>query len=119
MAGVPSSTKRLAYGDSVHDAIQVATLEGSEFILGEEGALGFRKVYSGDINAVAGSPVEYPTLVSEIPQALNSTPCHVINEEIIDTNKYFLIVQKAQIVWELDSETLDSDRVHDLSSRRS
>ena len=104
VAGVPSSTKRLAYGDSVHDAIQVATLEGSEFILGEEGALGFRKVYSGDINAVAGSPVEYPTLVSEIPQALNSTPCHVINEEIIDTNKYFLIVQKAQIVWELDSE---------------
>ena len=104
VAGVPSSTKRLAYGDSVHDAIQVATLEGSEFILGEEGVLGFRKVYSGDINAVEGSPVEYPTLVSEIPQALNSTPCHVINEEIIDTNKYFLIVQKAQIVWELDSE---------------
>jgi hypothetical protein len=66
--------------------------------------LGFRKVYSGDINAVVGSPVEYPTLVSEIPQELNSTPCHVINEEIIDTNKYFLIVQKAQIVWELDSE---------------
>ena len=104
VAGVPSSTKRLAYGDPIHDATHVATLEGSEFILGEEGVLGFRKVYSGDINAVAGSPVEYPTLVSEIPQALNSTPCHVINEEIIDTNKYFLIVQKAQIVWELDSE---------------
>ena len=104
VAGIPSSTKRLAYGDPIHDATHVATLEGSEFILGEEGVLGFRKVYSGDINAVAGSPVEYPTLVSEIPQALNSTPCHVINEEIIDTNKYFLIVQKAQIVWELDSE---------------
>ena len=101
---IPSSTKRLAYGDPIHDAIDVATLEGSEFILGEEGVLGFRKVYSGDINAVAGSPVEYPNLVSEIPQALTSTLCHVINEEIIDTNKYFLIVQKAQIVWQLDSE---------------
>jgi tetratricopeptide (TPR) repeat protein len=104
VAGVPSSTKRLAYGDSVDDAIQVATLEGSEFILSEKGVLGFRKVYSGDINAVVGSPVEYPTLLSEIPQVLSSTPCHAINEKIIDTNKYFLIVQKAQIVWELDSE---------------
>ena len=104
VTGIPSSTKRLAYGDTIDDAIHVATLEGSEFILGEEGVLGFRKVYSGDINAVAGSPVEYPTVVSEIPQELGSTPCHVINEEIIDTNKYFLIVQKAQIVWELDSE---------------
>ena len=104
VASIPNSTKRLAYGDPIHDAIDVATLEGSEFILGEEGVLGFRKVYSGDINAVVGSPVEYPTLISEIPQALNSTVCHVINEEIIDTNKYFLIVQKAQIVWQLDSE---------------
>ena len=104
VSSIPNSTKRLAYGDSVDDAIQVATLEGSEFILGEKGVLGFRKVYSGDINAVAGSPVEYPTLVSKIPQALGSTLCHVINEEIIDTNKYFLIVQKAQIVWQLDSE---------------
>ena len=104
VASIPSSTKRLAYGDPIHDAIHVATLEGSEFILGEEGALGFRKVYSGDINAVEGSPVEYPTLVTEIPQALNSALCHIINEQIIDTNKYFLIVQKAQIVWELDSE---------------
>ena len=104
VASIPSSTKRLAYGDPTHDAIHVATLEGSEFILGEEGVLGFYKVYSGDINAVEGSPVEYPTLVSEIPQMLNSTLCHVINEEIIETNKYFLIVQKAQIVWELDSE---------------
>ena len=104
VASIPSSTKRLAYGDPIDDAIHVVTLEGSEFILGEEGVLGFRKVYSGDINAVEGSPVEYPTLISEIPQALNSTPCHVINEKIIDTNKYFLIVQKAQIVWVLDSE---------------
>ena len=103
-ASIPGSTKRLAYGDSIHDAAQIATIEGSEFILGEEGVLGFHKVYSGDINAVAGSPVEYPTLISEIPQELNATPCHVINEEIIDTNKYFLIVQKAQIVWKLDSE---------------
>ena len=104
VASLPSSTKRLAYGDSIDDATDVATLEGSEFILGEEGVLGFRKVYSGDINAIAGSPVEYPALVSAIPQELNSTLCHVINEEIIDTNKYFLIVQKAQIVWVLDSE---------------
>ena len=104
VASIPSSTKRLAYGDPIHDALQVATIEGSEFILGEEGVLGFHKVYSGDINAIVGSPVEYSTLVSEIPQELNSTPCHVINEEIIDTNKYFLIVQKAQIVWKLDSE---------------
>ena len=104
VTSIPSSTKRLAYGDPISDAAQIATVEGSEFILGEEGALGFRKVYAGDINAVAGSPVEYPTLVSEIPPELNSTLCHVINEEIIDTNKYFLIVQKAQIVWELDSE---------------
>ena len=101
---IPSSTKRLAYGDPIDDATDVVTLEGSEFILGEEGVLGFRKIYSGDINAVAGSPVEYPALVSEIPQELNSTLCYVINEEIIDTNKYFLIVQKAQIVWVLDSE---------------
>ena len=104
VASIPSSTKRLAYGDSIDDATDVATLEGSEFILGEEGVLGFRKVYSGDINAIAGSPVEYPALVSAIPQELNSTLCHVINEEVIDTNKYFLIVQKAQIVWVLDSE---------------
>ena len=104
VASIPSSTKRLAYGDPIDDAIHVATLEGSEFILGEEGVLGYHKVYPGDINAVAGSPVEYPTLVSEIPQMLNSTRCHVINEKIIETNKYFLIVQKAQIVWELDSE---------------
>ena len=104
VASIPSSTKRLAYGDPIHDAIHIAPLEGSEFILDEEGALGFRKVYSGDINAVEGSPVEYPTLVSEIPQELNSTLCHVINEEIIETNKYFLIVQKAQLVWELNSE---------------
>ena len=103
-ADIPSSTKRLAYGDPIRDAAQIATSEGSEFILGEEGVLGFHKVYSGDINAVVGSPVEYPTLVSEIPQELNSTLCHVINEKVIDTNKYFLIVQKAQIVWELDSE---------------
>ena len=104
VAGIPSSTRRFAYGDPIDDAKQIATIEGSEFILGEEGVLGFHKVYSGDVNAVAGSPVEYPTLVNEIPQALSSTPCHVINEEIIDTNKYFLIVQKAQIVWQLDSE---------------
>ena len=104
VSSIPSSTKRLAYGDSVDDAIQVATLEGSEFILGDKGVLGFRKVYSGDINAVVGSPVEYPTLLGEIPQVLSSTPCHAINEKIIDTNKYFLIVQKAQIVWQLDSE---------------
>ena len=104
VASIPSSTKRLAYGDPINDATHVATSEGSEFILGEEGVLGFRKVYSGDINAVVGSPVEYPTLVSTIPQELNSIPCHVINEKIIDTNKYFLIVQKAQIVWQLDSE---------------
>lgn len=103
-ASIPSSTKRLAYGDSIHDAVHVATIEGSEFILGGEGVLGFRKVYAGDINAIVGSPVEYPTLVSKIPQELNSTLCHVINEEIIDTNKYFLIVQRAKIVWELDSE---------------
>ena len=103
-ASIPGSTKRLAYGDPIHDAAQVATSEGSEFILGEEGVLGFHKVYSGDINAVVGSPVEYPTLVSEIPHELNSTLCHVINEKVVDTNKYFLIVQKAQIVWELDLE---------------
>ena len=102
--GIPNSTKRLAYGDPIDDATDIATSEGSEFILGEEGVLGFHKVYSGDINAVVGSPVEYPTLVSAIPEVLNSTPCHVINEKIIDTGKYFLIVQKAQIVWELDSE---------------
>ncbi len=104
VSSIPSSTKRLAYGDSVDDAIQIATLEGSEFILGDKGVLGFRKVYPGDINAVVGSPVEYPTLLGEIPQVLSSTPCHAINEKIIDTNKYFLIVQKAQIVWQLDSE---------------
>ena len=104
VSSIPSSTKRLAYGDAVDDAIQIATLEGSEFILGDKGVLGFRKVYPGDINAVVGSPVEYPTLLGEIPQVLSSTPCHAINEKIIDTNKYFLIVQKAQIVWQLDSE---------------
>ncbi len=104
VTSIPSSTKRLAYGDPLDDATHIATSEGSEFILGAEGVLGFRKVYSGDINAVAGSPVEYPALVSAIPQALSSTSCHVINEKIIDTSKYFLIVQKAQIVWELDSE---------------
>ena len=55
-ASIPGSTKRLAYGDPIRDAAQVATSEGSEFILGEEGVLGFHKVYSGDINAVVGQP---------------------------------------------------------------
>ena len=104
VASIPSSTKRLAYGDPIHDITNVTIIEGSEFILGEEGVMGFRKIYAGDINAVIGSPTEYPTLVNEIPQALSSTPCHIINEKIIDTSKYFLIVQKAQIVWELESE---------------
>ncbi len=104
LVSLPNSTKRFAYGDPIDNVVHVATSEGAEFILGEEGVLGFRKIYSGDINAVVGSPVEYPTLTSKIPQELSSMLCHIINEEIVDTNKYFLIVQKAQIVWELDSE---------------
>ncbi len=103
-ANIPSSTKRLAYGDPIHDITNVTIIESSEFILGKDNVLGFRKIYAGDINAVVGSPTEYPTLVNEIPQALSSTPCHIISEKIIDTSKYFLIVQKAQLVWELESE---------------
>lgn len=107
----PGCTKRLAYGEPIvptSRTLSYLTFEGSEFILGEAEVLGFHKVYFGDINAMPGSSNEFPELVNEIPEALQSILCDVINEEIVDTIATTYkdrIVQKAQIIWVLDSES--------------
>ena len=80
------------------------SLEGSEFIFGENGVLGYHKVYFGDVNALVGGDSEYPVLLDEIPDKLASTLCDVINEEVFEAKKHNLIVQKAQVVWELNDE---------------
>ena len=99
-------TKRVGYGDSLASASgsgRWTTIEGSEFILGEAGVLGFHKVYSGDITALAGTSSNFPALVDEIPEPLQAIHCHVFNEQIAE--KYNAIVQTAQIVWELNAES--------------
>ena len=101
---IPNATKRFAYGALVPGMSSTFSLEGSEFIFDENGVLGYHKVYFGDVNALVGGGSEYPALVSEIPDELQSTLCDVINEQVFEAKKYNLIVQKAQVVWELNNE---------------
>ena len=101
---LPNATKRFAYGALVPGISSTFSVEGSEFIFGENGVLGYRKVYFGDVNAFVGGVSEYPALLDEIPSVLVSTLCDVINEQVFAAKKYYLIVQKAQVVWELNDE---------------
>ncbi len=101
---LPNATKRFAYGALVPGISNTFSLEGSEFILDGNGVLGYRKVYFGDVNGLVGGGSEYPALLDEIPSELASTLCEVINEQAFAAKKYFLIVQKAQVVWELNDE---------------
>ena len=101
---IPNATKRFAYGALVPGMSSTFSLEGSEFIFDENGVLGYHKVYFGDVNALVGGGSEYPALVNEIPDELKSRLCNVINEQVFEAKKYFLIVQKAQVVWELNDE---------------
>ncbi len=101
---LPNATKRFAYGALVPGMSSTFSLEGTEFIFDENGVLGYHKVYFGDVNALVGGGSEYPALVSEIPDELKSTLCDVINEQVFEAKKYNLIVQKAQVVWELNNE---------------
>ena len=101
---LPNATKRFAYGALVPGISSTFSLEGSEFIFGRNGVLGYRKVYFGDVNALVGGGSEYPALLDEIPHELTSTLCDVINEQVFEAKKYNLIVQKAQVVWELNDE---------------
>ena len=99
-----NATKRFAYGALVPGMSSTFSLEGSEFIFDENGVLGYHKIYFGDVNALVGSGSEYPALLNEIPDELKSTLCDVINEQVFEAKKYNLIVQKAQVVWELNDE---------------
>ena len=101
---LPNATKRFAYGALVPGMSSTFSLEGSEFIFDENGLLGYHKVYFGDVNALVGGGSEYPALLNEIPDELKSTLCDVINEQVFEAKKYNLIVQKAQVVWELNEE---------------
>ena len=101
---LPNATKRFAYGALVPGISSTFSLEGSEFIFDGNGVLGYRKVYFGDVNALVGGGSEYPALLDEIPSVLTSTLCDVINEQVFAAKKYYLIVQKAQVVWELNNE---------------
>lgn len=101
---LPSATKRFAYGALVPGMSSTFSLEGSEFIFDKNGVLGYHKVYFGDVNALVGSGSEYPALLNEIPDELKSTLCDVINEQTFEAKKYNLIVQKAQVVWDLNDE---------------
>lgn len=101
---LPNATKRFAYGALVPGMSSTFSLEGFEFIFDENGLLGYHKVYFGDVNALVGSGSEYPALLNEIPDELKSTLCDVINEQTFEAKKYNLIVQKAQVVWELNDE---------------
>ena len=101
---LPNATKRFAYGALVPGMSSTFSLEGSEFIFDENGVLGYHKVNFGDVNALVGSGSEYPALLNEIPDELESTLCDIINEQVFEAKKYHLIVQKAQVVWELNDE---------------
>ena len=103
-SNLPNATRRFAYGALVPGISSTFSLEGSEFIFDENGVLGYRKVYFGDVNGLVGGGSEYPALLDEIPSELASTRCDVINEQVFAAKKYFLIVQKAQVVWELNDE---------------
>ena len=101
---LPNATKRFAYGALVPGMSSTFSLEGFEFIFDENGVLAYHKIYFGDVNALVGSGSEYPALLNEIPDELKSTLCDVINEQTFEAKKYNLIVQKAQVVWELNGE---------------
>ena len=102
---LPNATKRFAYGALVPGISSTFSVKGSEFIFGENGVLGYRRVYFGDVNALVGGGSEYPALLDEIPEDLKSRLCNVINEQVFETaRKHNLIVQKAQVVWELNDE---------------
>ena len=103
-SNLPNAINRFAYGALVPGMSSTFSLEGSEFIFDENGVLGYHKVYFGDVNALVGSGSEYPALLNEIPDELESTLCDVINEQVFEAKKYNLIVQKAQVVWELSDE---------------
>ena len=103
-SNVPNATKRFAYGALVPGMSSTFSLEGTEFIFDENGVLGYHKVYFGDVNALVGGGSEYPALLNELPDELKSTLCDVINEQVFEAKKYNLIVQKAQVVWELNDE---------------
>ena len=101
---LPNATKRFAYGALAPGITSTFSVEGLEFIFGENGVLGYRKIYFGDVNALVGSNSEYPALLDEVPDELASTLCEVINEQAFAAKKHFSIVQKAQVVWELNDE---------------
>ena len=101
---LPNGTKRFAYGALVPGISSTFSMEGLEFIFGENGVLGYHKVYFGDVNALVGGGSEYPALLDQIPEELQSTLCDIINEQVFEAKKYNLIVQKAQVVWELSDE---------------
>ncbi len=101
---LPNGTKRFAYGALVPGISSTFSMEGLEFIFDKNGVLGYYKVYFGDVNALVGGGSEYPALLDEIPDELKSTLCDVINEQVFEAKKYNLIVQKAQVVWELNDE---------------
>ena len=101
---LPNGTKRFAYGALVPGMSSTFSLEGTEFIFDENGVLVYHKIYFGDVNALVGGGSEYPALLEEIPDKLESTLCDVINEQVFEAKKYNLIVQKAQVVWELNDE---------------
>ena len=103
-SNVPNATKRFAYGALVPGMSSTFSLEGTEFIFDENGVLGYHKVYFGDVNALVGGGSEYPALLNELPDELKVTLCDVINEQVFEAKKYNLIVQKAQVVWELNDE---------------
>ena len=101
---LPNATKRFAYGALVPSITSTFSVEGLEFIFGENGLMGYRKVYFGDVNALVGGGSEYPALLDEVPNELASTLCEVINEQTFAAKKHFSIAQKAQVVWELNDE---------------
>ena len=101
---LPNATRRFAYGALVPGISSTFSMEGLAFIFGKNGVLGYHKVYFGDVNALVGGGSEYPALLDEIPDELKSTLCDIINEQVFEAKKYNLIVQKAQVVWELSDE---------------
>ena len=103
-SNLSNATKRFAYGALVPGMSSTFSLEGTEFIFDENGVLGYHKVYFGDVNALVGGGSEYPALLNELPDELKSTLCDVINEQVFEAKKYNLIVQKAQVVWDLNDE---------------
>ena len=101
----PDATKRFVYGDLMPSISTTFNVEGSVFVFGENGVLGYHRLYFGDVNSWVGGGGESPPLLDEIPDALKSSRCDVINEHVLEAaRKQDCIVQKAQVVWELKGE---------------